>query len=252
MRIYIKYFLLLLLSAVFLNANSQTLTNIRAEAKGEVVIINYDLIAPQSDQKFDVKLYASHNNYSSPLKFVSGDVGENVQPGTNKRIQWDAKAELQKFDGNITFEVRATTAMPAVSFTNPTKGTKFKRGKTYPIVWEGGSASKEYELELYRNGVKQQTIGTVEDNQRFTWAIPIKVDNAKNYTIKLVDGNQPVAESQPFTIKRKVPLGLKIIPIVAVGVGAGVYFMLNSITTTPPPVIEEDPLPEAPSAPTGG
>lgn len=245
MRIYLKYILLLAVCSVFLDAQGQSLKNIRAETKGELVVITYDLEAPQADQTFNIKLYASHDNYRTPLKFVSGDVGEGISPGTNKRLEWDAKNEVQNFNGNITFEVRASMAMPAITFQNPSRDTDFKRGKTYQITWDGGAANKNYELELYRNGVKQQTLGTAENNRRYTWSIPTTVDNGKNYSIKLIDGSKTVAESQPFAIKRKIPLGLKIIPM-AVGVGAGIYFILNSDTE---PIIEtpvDDSLPLPP------
>lgn len=238
----LRLFLLLLALPTFYNTYSQSLKNIKAETKGDQVIVTYDLESPDKEQGYKVSLYSSHNNYNQPLKLVSGDVGENVLPGKGKRITWDAKGEVRNFNGNITFEVRASTALPAIQFKNPISGTKFKRGKTYQITWEGGPTNADYNVVLFRNGVEQTKLGTSEDNRKFTWSVPGSMKAGGNYTIKLINGGEEITTSKEFAIKPKVPMLVKVLPVVAAGV-IGAFFFL------PPPPPDE--LPEAPGVPEG-
>ena len=72
------YFAILLVAAASPTI-AQTVQNVRASLDGNDVIIQYDLTGSQG-QKFKVELYSSSNNYSTPLRMVSGDIGENVTP----------------------------------------------------------------------------------------------------------------------------------------------------------------------------
>ena len=220
---------------------AQALKNIKAQAEGDLVIITYDLEAPDNNQKFNVELYSSHDNYRNPLRYLQGDYGDNVLPGKNKRIEWNAKSELNSYQGNVTFEVRATMAMPALRFTNPAAGTKFKRGKAYTIAWEGSGVNENSKVQLYNNGAVSQTIGQAGNERRVTWVVPDGMALGKNYSIRLVNGTDEIASSPEFAIGRKIPLGLKIVPVIAVGAVA--YLILGNST------IENEPLPEPPGAP---
>lgn len=221
---------------------AQSLKNIKAQADGDRVIITYDLEAPDDKQSFKVELYSSHDNYRNPLRYLQGDYGDNVLPGKNKRIEWNVKSELNTYQGNVTFEVRATVVMPSLSFTNPTAGTKFKRGKAYTIAWEGSGVNENSKVQLYNNGVVSQTIGQAGNDRRVTWVVPDGMSIGKNYSIRLVNGIEEIASSPEFSIVRKIPIGLKIVPVIAVG--AVTYLILGNGSA-----VEDDPLPEPPGAP---
>ena len=195
----------------------QSLRNIKAEARGDKVIITYDLDASDAGQKFYVRLYSSHNNYTDPLQHVSGDEGEGVLPGKNKRIEWDAKKEVTSFDGNVTFEVRAKAILPDVYFTNPTAGNNFKRGKTYRVQWTGKAPSTA-EIELVRDGQVLQTIGKTGASGDFTWSIPVSQAVGSGFSLQMVDNNRKITTSESFSIKRKIPMFLKFAPAVVAGV----------------------------------
>src|SRR4051812_7433467 len=83
-------------------AVAQKLTNVRAtiDSATNTVNILYDLQGAMEGQLYQVNLYSSHNNFSSPLSFVNGDVGDGITPGTDKQIVWQPK-ELLNFNGQL-------------------------------------------------------------------------------------------------------------------------------------------------------
>ncbi len=65
-----------------------------------------------------VKLSYSNNNgtsYKGPLRSVTGDVGDSLQAGKNRKIAWKFKRDNPYFDGkNISFKLEATE-MPKIA-----------------------------------------------------------------------------------------------------------------------------------------
>jgi hypothetical protein len=215
----INYLFTIFLFACASAVNAQSVSNIKAVFLDDKVIITYDLIATDPQQKFDVDLYSSVNNYSRPLINVKGDVGKGLIASRGKRIEFDVLTELGKYDGDITFEVRAGVLVTSITsaFANPMEGSKFKRGKVYQIKWVGISES-QLELELYKSGVKQNTIGKSLNGKDYGWYIPENTKPGADYQIKLVSGaNKNISTSKTFKIGRKIPLGLKIAPILIIG-----------------------------------
>ncbi len=100
-----RRYILLLVGILFSFAlSAQNVTNADFYQEGENIIITYDL-----DKIADVIVQISTDGgktFSAPLKRVSGDVGKNVLPGTN-RIIWDVLAEYGELVGDIIFEIRA-------------------------------------------------------------------------------------------------------------------------------------------------
>jgi len=229
-----------------LESRGQSVDNIRASVVGEQVIVNYDLITSQQGQKFEVELYSSVNGYKSPLKSVTGDVGNNILPGKKKRIIWSPNEELERFEGDVTFEVRAVVIIPPVVFRNPTDGTAFKRGRIYQIKWDGLNTNNKVDLQLIRNGVKTNTIGSVNGSSDYTWVVPEDSKPGSDYQIKLVlSNNQKTASSPVFKINRKIPLALKVAPVVVIGALVGILSSGGGggESDSPPP---DEPLPEPP------
>ncbi len=74
-----------------------------------MIDVYYDL-SGKWDESFRVKLYCSVDEgktWGSPLNFVTGEVGENIKPGTSKKITWDVLKEKDKLVGEIKFKVEA-------------------------------------------------------------------------------------------------------------------------------------------------
>jgi len=221
---------------------SQKLENLITEVQEGKVIIRYDLIDNDPENKYDIQLYSSDNNYRSALALVTGDIGPEITSGKDKIITWDAKGELKRYNGNITFEIRVELNGGKISFNNPLSETTFKRGFPYQIKWHGGKLNPDFEIQLYKNNVMQKSLGKSEGKKSFTWSIPVK-NKPGNYQIKLLDETTTVATSYDFKISRKVPLVLKIAPVLLVGAIAGVLATRVSGGEKP---TENNNLPDAP------
>ena len=53
---------------------AQRIDNLTTVLAGEHIEITFDLIDDAGGQTFDVQLFSSHNNYTTPLLYVSGGV----------------------------------------------------------------------------------------------------------------------------------------------------------------------------------
>ncbi|MBS1681217.1 MAG: hypothetical protein JST48_05860 [Bacteroidetes bacterium] len=199
-------------------AFSQKLENLKAVAEGDKVIITYDLAeGGLSGDKFDVKLFASHNNFSLPLQIVSGYVGNDLMPGKTKKIVWNGFTELNNYHGDLTFEVRAEVK---AAFTLKHNVAKAKRGRSIPLDWRGGSLRDDVKIELLKSGVEVGAIATASNNGSFTWEISSYQKVGSGFQLRFTNGKE-VATSEFFRIKRKVPTFLKVIPFLAAGVVVG-------------------------------
>lgn len=136
------------------------------------------------------------------------------------------------------------------SFINPSKGVKFRRGKEYRITWKGHPKEIPVGLELYKDNKLVYTINPVIIGNYFTWNIPSDMKLGKGYQIKIINlKNKENAEmSSVFAIRRKVPLGLKITGIAAVG---GIAWYVITQDPFGGNDADENLLPAPPEAPPG-
>jgi hypothetical protein len=217
---------------------AQSIQNVRASfANGKVTVV-YDLTGAGQGQQFNLDLYASHDNFLKPLKQVSGDIGKNVSGGTTKRIEWDAAAELGAFSGQITFRIKGDPVPVAWAFKNPADGSSVRRGKSSTIQWEGGLKNQTVRLELLKDSKQVLAVGEMTNSGEYIWAVPKDLKTGE-YTVKLSAG-QESAQSAPFRVKAKVPLILKVTPLVV----AGLVIILWPENPPPPPPTQD--LPAAP------
>jgi hypothetical protein len=201
-------------------AFAQKITNVRAKADSSLVTIFYDLEGTAEGQLYRVGLYGSHNNYKTPLIFISGDAGPSLAPGTNRKIQWQAK-ELTSYEGEIVFEVRAILVFSPLKLN--TFPVNFRRGKIYAINWQGGLPTEKVKLELYRDSLKVSDIVSFPNGGKYDWFIPTDTKPGKNYRLRVQSEEKTdnFYVGTPFAIHRKIPLGLKIIPLALIAGGAG-------------------------------
>ncbi len=75
--------------------------NVRAQqrARSRVVDVWYDLVSPEGGE-FKVSLEIEGGGECLPVSKVSGAVGDRIEPGRNKRIEWDAGADWPGKSGN--------------------------------------------------------------------------------------------------------------------------------------------------------
>jgi len=132
----------ILLSIVFLflaNAASfaQEVTNVRFEQSGKQVIIYYDL-AGKAGSTYKVEIYYSSNGnktWGNSLKMLTGEAGDAIKSGINKKAIWNVLAEREKLEGEICFKVTATDSEKSGKFTDARDGTKYKWVRIGTLLW---------------------------------------------------------------------------------------------------------------------
>ena len=123
-----KKIILAVVLGIALTGFGETVTNVRGVQHGclNIVDIYYDLNASDGGLytvKVEIEGKAGEVNAST----FTGDVGDRIVPGKNKRVVWDAGADWQEKDGEVKVVVTATKV---VTSTN---------GKHEGVqLWEGG------------------------------------------------------------------------------------------------------------------
>lgn len=209
-------------------SSAQNISNFEVELQGKNVVIHYALNSPNADGLYDVDLYSSHDNFNAPLKMVSGDIGDEIRSGTDKKIIWTAADELgNTYKDRLSVEIKARYYVPFVKIIKPadTKA-KLHRGKISNIEWSGGTSSTSIRIDLLKGGQRLQTLGTVSNTGLYSWHIPVKTKTGKDYSLLLTDSRnaQDVVKTGTFSIKPKISNGLKIGVFLAIGVAT--YFLI--------------------------
>jgi hypothetical protein len=219
--------------------HAQRIENVRASTVDDKIIVTYDINGASEGQKFKSQLFSSHNNFSSPLIHVAGDVGlgNELLAGNTKRIEWNVKSEITDYTGDVTFEVRAEVIAAPLLLTSPQLSAKFKRGKILNINWKGGMPSENVRLELLKGGSTVSPITQLSNVGNYSWSIPKKTKKGSDYQIKLTSDRQSVV-SNNFKIKNRTPFIVKALPVLAAG--AVVYLITSGGKK------EDNSLPEPP------
>lgn len=236
----------LLISIVHLNA--QSIKNVQASSSGSKVIILYDLIGLDNDQKFDVVIKSSNDGFASVLKEVTGDVGADQSVGNEKKIIWDAGKELRVFKGDISFEITATVTFTPLKFVKPATATGVKIGKPYTMKWIGGTLDKNLKLELLKNNSQVIDMGDVKNTGSYTWNVPKTMEKGENFQFKLLDPTKPneAVMSAKFHLK-KMPMFIYIgAGVAVVGVAAAVLLGGGDNGGDGGVTPQNEPLPEPP------
>lgn len=224
------------------NAYAQRIENFVAAFTDGKVILTYDLAGTRTDQKFQIEVFSSHNNFSAPLRSVTGDVGAGVSGGNGKRIEWHITTELGNFKGQLSFRLRGSETVPNLTLTSPAGG-KLKSGKPTTVQWTGGYPGQQMKLSLLQNGREVQTIATVNNSGNYQWVVPPETPKGE-YQIQIIGGTQ-TAKSQNFIIGKKMPLWLMLSPL-AVGAVVAIILSGGDGGDDPPKTGDSKELPVAP------
>ncbi len=113
------------LSLGYAQAQTLSVSNVKATQAGGIGNITYDLQAPAGKTHY-VGLYYSTDggsSFSDELVYVNGDVKSNVVAGIGKKISWNSNKELGSLSGNVVFKVVAEgkAKMPPPGETNMVK-----------------------------------------------------------------------------------------------------------------------------------
>jgi hypothetical protein len=216
----LKPILLFILWVITLPAMAQEFSIKKIELTGESVILHYDLIDTIKARTYTINVYASKDSYLAPLQKIKGDAGLEVRPGQNKKIVWSSKEELgPTFRGDIELEVRGRVYIPFVKFEGFQDEQVIKRGKAKTMTWSGGTRQNILNFTLYKGDEYIDVIPNVANSGSYDMIIPTSVKPGKGYYFLVSDSKNKdqVMKTNTFTVKRKVPLGLKLLPIVIIG-----------------------------------
>lgn len=207
---------LFLLTGMFVFAQKVALKKV--ELAGQKIIVHYDLEDSNPNNEYQIFLYSSQNNFSTALAKVKGDIGNEVKPGFNRKIEWSVTEELGQYKGKLSLEVRGKVYFPFVKLQNFDVDKKYKRGKSYPVHWKAGGANPIH-IELYKGSQRIDGDLNQPNNGSFTLSVPGHAKPGKDYRLKITDSrnSEEVVYSGNFRVSHKVPLLLKVIPVVVAG-----------------------------------
>jgi len=206
-----------------LTTNAQTVAISWVEIAGTKIIVHYDLETSNPNHEFSISLFSSKDNFSAPLTKVTGDVGNEIKPGKDKKIIWDVVAELGSFKGDLELEVRGKIFVPFMRLTNFDASKKYKRGKSYPLTWTSGNMGGQIDIELYDGQTRVNSDRGVSNSGKFEWVIPASVKPGSNYRLKFTDtkNREDVIYTKEFKIVPKTSMATKALIGLAV-IGGGV------------------------------
>ncbi len=207
-----------LLSAGFVAAQSVTISKV--ELTGDKIIVYYNLENSNPSSNFLLNLYESKDNFSTPLAKVSGDVGSEVKPGANKKIEWNIRQEYGNYKGKLALELRGKVYVPFVKMQSYAVAEAYKRGKAHDIVWQPGN-NDPINIELFKGKERIQGSMSQANNGSYVLNIGSSVKTGSDYHLRFssTKNNDEVFITHDFKVKPKVPLLLKVLPVLLVGGG---------------------------------
>ena len=232
-----------------LGTSAQTVTIKKVELAGEKVIVHYDLDDSSPGREYLLNLYASKDNYATPLTKVKGDVGAEVKPGADRKIEWAVKEEFGPYKGRITLEIKGSVFVAFVKFRDFGTDRSYKRGKSYNLNLKSGSANPIH-VELYKGGQRVSGEMNNPNNGAYSLSVPSNAKPGKDYRIKISDSknSEAVVYSPYFKVKPKVPLLVKaLIPVALLGGGAAFLLGGSNKDTGGGSTSSELPVPAFPS-----
>jgi hypothetical protein len=221
-----KYGLFLVLSFLFVETSlAQTFSIKRTEQSPDGLILYYDLVDGDKTRTYLIQVFSSHNNFTTPLQKISGDVGINVKPGLNKKITWSAKSELgNSYAGDVQLEVRGKLYVPAITISSKTDEV-VKRTKSVLITWTSETKGGKLKFELYQDDKIVKTFTGINNSGKTKIKIPASIAPGTGYYFSLALESAPenFAKTNEFEVKKRFSTLTKIAPVAIV---AGVIFIL--------------------------
>jgi hypothetical protein len=221
-RIFRKYFVRAMWSLIggsaFTAVHGQEFSIKKVELAAENINIYYDLKDTVAGHLYTIYVYASLDNFVNPLTKIRGDLGLQVRPGFNRKITINAKEELgAAFEGKVGFQVQGKLFVPFITMKNFADLKSFKRTRKYTVTWSGGTTRNILNFDLYRGEKVRHTFAGIANLGHYDLVLPKNIRPGKNYYFRISDSKnkEEVIITEPFAVKRKIPLLLKAAGVVA-------------------------------------
>jgi len=105
-------------STIMFPAVGQVVSNVNWELEGsDRIVITYDLARLNDYIYFDVSVVVKVEDKVVAAKALSGDVGNFVRIGTNKKIVWNIFEDISELNGALSVEVLAFNPVPSTTET---------------------------------------------------------------------------------------------------------------------------------------
>jgi hypothetical protein len=198
-------------------ASAQTVTIRKVELVLDKVIVTYDLEDSNPNNEYFLNLYTSKDNFFSALKNVTGDIGADVKPGTGKRVEWSIMQEYGNYKGKLALEVRGKVYTPVARLQNFDTKKAYRRGTNHQLNWKPGN-SNPINIELFKGGQRISGDMNLPNNGSHPMFFPKDAKPGKDYRLKITDPKNPdeVIYTGYFKVTPKIPMYLKVAPVVAV------------------------------------
>jgi hypothetical protein len=197
---------------------AQNITIDQVELDGENVILYYTLKDEVAGHAYNISLYTSMDNYTLPVRNVSGDAGRLIAPG-EKRIVWDTRQETRlESNEKISFEIRARLYVPFIQINDFKDGKRLRRGNTYDIAWTGGQPQGRINIELFKDTERVSAFYNVANLGYWSFSIPAGIKPG-SYHLVISDSNKKdeFVQTEAFDVVRKVPLAAIVVSTAALG-----------------------------------
>lgn len=113
-----RSFLFLLFLFMVLKSSSQDfqITLLKLEFIGNQLHIAYNIYNKNSTGKFHIEIeITKQNGESITPKSITGDLGDNIKSGNNKRIIWDLEKDIIYLDEDISIEIKGKKLIESFS-----------------------------------------------------------------------------------------------------------------------------------------
>lgn len=251
---YLRRFLLVFFGGVFFvlsKGHAQSIDNVQVEVDGDNINVSFDLGYKSSIQeKYDIEIYSSRDNYSKPLVVKEGQLKD--VPAMNRRITYvlDGMENFAEFKGEVDFQIIATMVYAPIVIDRPYQSEKYKRGSMVQVKWHGGIENETFNVDLYKDGVKMQTLDQNNEFGSYSWMMP-KQQKKGNYKIAIQSEKNSLNRvlSPEFKVKARVPFIVKFLPVLAAGAAAYYVFGMQGGETGGGGGGDVNTLPDPPSLP---
>jgi hypothetical protein len=225
MELRLSFFFLTFVLFLASELKAQTIEIKSVKYLDEKVVIDYELLDSLEGRSFSVRLYFSVDGYLNPLVKVSGDVGLEVKSGKNRKIVWAITEELPPdFSGKVALEIRGRLFIPFIQTESINSYNVFKRKRKYQLTWSGGTSQNVLNFDLMKGDKKITTFPNLANVGHHTFEFPIHIRPGKGYHFRISDtkNKDEIVVTNTFKIKRKIPLLVKSIPLLAMGYGISI------------------------------
>ncbi|MBX2840122.1 MAG: fibronectin type III domain-containing protein [Flammeovirgaceae bacterium] len=168
------------------------------------IYMNNKLVGTTGEEYFEVTELESDTEYQF-----------HIIAKEEKTERISEKSEL------TTLKTLPKPLVQSYSFTE-IKG-KYVKGKNYEITWANSLSGVGSKLEILQNGRLVNTISNNDPDGSFKWKPDLyNVGTGYQFRVSDPDDSRNKSVSKEFKISRKVPLWLKIAPVIAAGAIVGV------------------------------